>query len=320
MKYIHKKMGISKFFTLFAPQHMLKKDFENFKGTTIAIDGSGEVHRALKGMQKMNHLTSQTGERTQHVNIILANILKRRRNGISEYWVFDNPQVSIHKTDEVERRRENRAKAEAKRDILIELADLATDEEMTKISQYEKAAASVDDADFAKIKLLLNYFGIPWLEAPPNVEAEQICALLTHTICEYVLTGDSDTLIYGAKKVIIRTSDGGVMVYELDTLLKENDLTLHELRIIAVLLGTDHNRKGRKGIGPKKVMKVYKTAVLTEEESAVLRIFEDPLDFTPKWNTSPPDQDGLIEWLVGDLSFNRDRVTKLLSKDSKSKK
>ena len=312
-------MGLSKFTTLFSPQQKVKKSFANFQNTTIVVDGAGEVHRALKGMVKINHLTSQTGERTQHVNIILMNILERRRNNITEYWVFDNPQLNIHKLEEIASRHAVREKAGEKVNQLIqELQDLAADDE--KLQSYEKAASTVTTADYDKIKQLLDYFGIPWMESPPNVEAEKVCAILTrqNIMADYVLTGDTDTIIYGAKKIIMRCSDkaneGFLLIYELAAILEENELDMADLRKIAIFLGTDHNRKGRRGIGPKKVMTFYKNAELTSDEKLIEKIFSDPVENIPEWNQKDPDLSAMVEWLVKDLSFKRERIIKLLEK------
>lgn len=51
-----------------------------------------------------------------------------------------------------------------------------------------------------QVKHLLALFGVPYLEAPAEAEAQ--CAVLTELgFCEGVISDDSDSLVFGAKNV-----------------------------------------------------------------------------------------------------------------------
>lgn len=54
---------------------------------------------------------------------------------------------------------------------------------------------------FEQIKQLLILFGLPWVEAPGEAEAQ--CAFLEkNNLVDAVITDDSDVLLFGAKKVL----------------------------------------------------------------------------------------------------------------------
>jgi DNA excision repair protein ERCC-5 len=61
---------------------------------------------------------------------------------------------------------------------------------------------------FDEVKFLLSIFGIPWVEAPGESEAQ--CAYLEHLrLVDFVVTDDSDAFLFGAKRVIKGLFDKG---------------------------------------------------------------------------------------------------------------
>jgi flap endonuclease-1 len=302
-------MGIQGFTKVFKPQHEFKQDFKHFANKSIIIDGSMEVHRAIRGTKDINTLTSSTGMRTQHLNVILCNIINRNKYGIKEAWVFDSG--NIYKKEEVERRNKIRLEMRA-RAAEMEGVEL-TVENAEKIAKLNKAASSIEVNDIDNVKYLLDLMGIRWTTAPPNIEAEQVCAELCKKEYDYVLSSDTDALVYGAPCVIMRkihTKNKMMVVYELNKLLEEAAITHDELIKISVVLGTDFNRGGRRGIGPVSVMKKYKTIQLTEAEQKVYNTYTQEVP-PIVWNHEKKNVQALIEWL-GELSFKKERIIKLI--------
>ena len=54
---------------------------------------------------------------------------------------------------------------------------------------------------FDEIKYLLSIFGIPWVEAPSEAEA-QCSYLQQQNLVDYVITDDSDAFLFGGSKII----------------------------------------------------------------------------------------------------------------------
>lgn len=300
-------MGIQHFSAVFAPTAEVKKDFKQFAGMTIAVDASMEIHRALKGTKSINQLTAADGSHTQHINVLLANILERMSYDIVEIWVFDNPAENVYKRDEIAARREQRDRYS--QSMIASAADLE------QFAKYEKGAAPMKSDDVNDIKYMLDLFGIRWTEAPPNVEAEKVCASLP---VDMVLSSDSDSLVYGAKKLLkrcLQAQSKTFHIYVLDELLSREQLTQADLIKIAVLLGTDHNRGGRRGIGAKTVLKKFRDIELTAAEQEVFSLFADPLDISRlEWHHAAADHAALISWLEQEKSFRRDRLDALFAR------
>jgi len=97
---------------------------------------------------------------------------------------------------------------------------------------------------------MLNYFGIPFLDAPQEAEAE--CAsLLSRSLVDGVVTDDSDVFLFGASRVYRHMFDGNKYLecYLLSDLERELNLNRDKLVRLAYLLGGDYD-DGLPGVGP----------------------------------------------------------------------
>ena len=78
-----------------------------------------------------------------------------------------------------------------------------------------------------------------------------------------------------------------------------------------VMLGSDHAEKSA-GIGPKTVLKKYKTATLTESQTNALKVFTTPYE-PVVINKKSLNINELLDWLES-KNFNRDRMKKQIDK------
>ncbi|GAA5898629.1 ssDNA endodeoxyribonuclease RAD2 [Sporobolomyces salmoneus] len=102
----------------------------------------------------------------------------------------------------------------------------------------------------SEIKEMLILFGIPFLDAPQEAEAE--CAsLLTRSLVDGVVTDDSDVFLFGASRVYRHMFDGNKYLecYLSSDLERELHLDRDELIRLAYLLGGDYD-DGLPGVGP----------------------------------------------------------------------
>ncbi|GAA6009295.1 hypothetical protein JCM11491_004262 [Sporobolomyces phaffii] len=102
----------------------------------------------------------------------------------------------------------------------------------------------------SEIKEMLILFGIPFLDAPQEAEAE--CAsLLTRSLVDGVVTDDSDVFLFGASRVYRHMFDGNKYLecYLSTDLERELNLDRDKLVRLAYLLGGDYD-DGLPGVGP----------------------------------------------------------------------
>jgi len=119
-------------------------------------------------------------------------------------------------------------------------------------------------------------------------------------------------------------------IVELNKVLNELGITHEQLVEIGILVGTDFNPEGVRGIGPKtalqlikehgsleKLLPNLKKATFPVEPARIQEIFLHP-KVTDNYNLTwkEPDGEGVIEFMCGERDFDQDRVTKALEKMS----
>ena len=152
-----------------------------------------------------------------------------------------------------------------------------------------------------------------------------------------VASSDMDSLLHGAKKVLPnltlsqrkklsseKIKNISLDLIELNEVLKTLDITQDQLIILGILVGTDYNRKGIKGIGAKKALKLIKSYkdfdILFKEVNAdfdwkqIFNIFKEmPVIKDYKLIWEKPNIEKIKKILVDKHDFSEERIDKTLS-------
>ncbi|EWM28048.1 dna repair enzyme [Nannochloropsis gaditana] len=150
---------------------------------------------------------------------------------------------------------------------------------------------------------LLQLFGVPYLVAP--MEAEAQCAVLeTLGLVDGVVSDDSDSFLFGARAVYKNIFDERkyVEAYRAEDLERELGLKRVDLVSLALLLGSDYT-EGVKGVGIVNAMEVVRAFAPREEGEGETEVRggkpEEGLQHFKAW------LDGFDP--LGDLSLRADR-------------
>jgi flap endonuclease-1 len=205
---------------------------------------------------------------------------------------------------------------------------------MPAARKYAEASTSLRQDMVVESKQLLDAMGIPWVDAPSEGEAQAAVMAMEGTV-DAVGSQDHDSLLFGApllarnitisgrrrlpsKNIFIEVEPETI---SLEETLRTLDLTREQLIDFGILMGTDFNPDGFKGIGPVKGMKLLRTyrsidkiESLKEEIAkidyqAIRDLFLHPpakKGIAPKWGEIDPD--ALKSYLVGEHSFSAERV------------
>lgn len=120
----------------------------------------------------------------------------------------------------------------------------------------ERITVEPSENAYEEIQELLTAFGIPWVSAPADAEAQ--CAFLCSAgLADGVISDDSDTLIYGSPIVFrhLYIGESTVELFKLSNI----GFDRNELISLALLLGCDFT-VGVRGIGPvnaTEIVRVY---------------------------------------------------------------
>jgi flap endonuclease-1 len=235
---------------------------------------------------------------------------------------------------EPRRSREKKAEADA---ALLEAKETGTAEDVEK---YGKRTIKVTKEHNEECKKLLRLMGVPVVEAP--CEAEASCAALCAAGRVFAAASDDmDTLTFGTPKLARNlmkpaSAETGILEFDYAVALRELGLTREQFVDLCILCGCDYTDAIR-GVGPVTALKLIKEHGSIEKVLAHLKdsgskwVVPDPFPFEaarrlflepevvdvasiPEFKWTPPDEEGLVAFLVGEKSFSEERVRKAVEK------
>ncbi len=254
---------------------------DDLKGKTIVVDAFNQLYMFLASIRQPDGslLKDSQGNVTSHLNGLFYRFTKLMQHDIKFIFVFDGKPPDL-KLKERARRAELKNEAEKKYEEAREKEDL---DEMKK---YAARTSKLTKDMIADAKELIDALGMCIVQAPSEGEAQ--AALIVKNRQAYAsLSQDADSLIFGCPLVVKnltlsgRRKQAGKLNYDVITpelislsdTLKNLDVTLDQLIIIAMLTGTDYNIGGIKGIGHKTALKLVKE--YGHKESDFDRLFKD---------------------------------------------
>ena len=309
---------------------------EDLSGKTIAIDAYNPLYQFLAIIRQPNGtpLKDNTGKVTSHLSGLLYRTSNLIEMGIKPIYIFDGTPPKL-KTTEIQRRKQIKIQAAIHYEKAIAKGDTA------KARTYAQATTTIKDYMKDDAQRLLNLMGLPWIQAPSEGEA-QAAHLTKQGDADYCASQDYDSLLFGAPTLLRNVTVSGRRklpgkniyidvvpeLFVLDKVLKECKITYEQLIDIGILIGTDFNPEGIKGLGPKtalKLIKEHKTlenalphiknAKLPHPPEKIREIFLHPNvrnDYTLEWKK--PNPEGIINFLVREKDFSETRVKKAIEK------
>lgn len=310
--------------------------FEQLSGKVVAVDAYNTLYQFLAIIRGPSGepLRDREGRVTSHLSGLLYRNCNLISYGIKLVYVFDGTPPA-EKEMEIKRRMKVKETAAVKYEEALKRGDLEA------ARKYAQATAVVKDEMVDDAKRLLTLLGIPWVQAPSEGEA-QASFMAAQGDVWAVASQDHDCLLFGAPRLVRNLTLSGrrklpgkrlyVAVHpelvELERVLKANSITREQLIDIAILVGTDYDPDGVKGIGPKKGLKLIKDygslkaliekrlidpSVFPVDPEVIRERFLKPevtKNYELRWEE--PDVKGVVDFLCGERDFSEDRVRKAL--------
>ncbi|MDI6737609.1 MAG: flap endonuclease-1 [Nanoarchaeota archaeon] len=291
--------------------------WEELKAKTIAIDTPNVLYQFLSSIRKPDGtlLTDSKGNVTSHLVGLFPRTIRLMEYGIRPVFVFDG-KPPLLKKQEIERRRGLKEKASEKFKIAKEEGN---EEEMLK---YSRQSVKLTKEMIKEAQELISAFGLPVIQAPSEAEA-QASLICRNADAWAVASQDYDALVYGTPKVIQNLTlaekrklpNGSyVKVYpamiELKQALDSLNINQEQLLLLSVLVGTDFNPRGVKGIGPKKALKLVMEKSIPEIEKEIKKIGADfdLNEIMDVFRNMPVSKDYKIEF----NDFDEEKIRKIL--------
>jgi len=307
-------------------------EIETLSGKKIAIDAYNILFQFLSIIRQRDTgepLRDSKGRITSHLSGAFYRNIKLLENGIKPIFVIDGPPPSFKMKVLRER---DKTRDEAKR----KWKDAVEKGEKEKIMTYAQGALKVTKDMVEEAKKLLEAMGIPCIQAPSEGEAQ--ASLLVQNEDAYAVgSQDIDSIMFGAPIMIRNLSITGKRkvprqqtwieikpeLIKLEKVLSELELTREQLVVLGILVGTDYNPGGIKGVGPKGALNLVKEKknlenVLKEIEwnfeidpQKIYEFFLNPpvkKDYKMEWKE--PDKEKLMKIMVDEHDFSEERIEK----------
>ncbi|MBI4441609.1 flap endonuclease-1 [Candidatus Woesearchaeota archaeon] len=231
-------------------------------GKVIAIDTFLFLYQFLATIRQPDGrlLTDTKGNVTSHLVGLFARSAHFLAHQLKPVFVFDGEPPVLKKAVR-DQRRLQKVKAQEK----FEEAQTLGDEEAMK--KYGARTSTLSQEMIAEAQELVMALGMPVVLAPSEGEA-QAAYMVRKGDAYAVGSNDADALLFGATRIIKNLGATGkkkkpgtlvretvpLELIELDKTLSALKLTHDQLIYLAMLVGTDYNPGGIKGIGPKKAL------------------------------------------------------------------
>ncbi len=309
---------------------------EDLGGKSVAIDAFNAIYQFLSIIRQPDGtpLQDSTGKVTSHLSGLLYRTSNLVEMGIKPIYVFDGAPP-VFKREEIERRRQVKVEAAVHYERAVAQGDVP------KMRMLAQATTSMKDYMKEDAHRLLGLMGLPWVQAPSEGEA-QAAHMTRKGETDYCGSQDYDSLLFGAPLLLRNVTISGRRklpsknvyvdivpeVIALKDALKDLGVTYEQLIDIGILIGTDFNPDGIKGLGPKTALKLIKEhgtleAALPHIKNAefphppeqIREIFLHP-DVTNNYKLEwrEPDVEGIVNFLVREKDFSEDRVRKAVEK------
>jgi flap endonuclease-1 len=309
---------------------------EDLGGKSIAIDAFNAIYQFLSIIRQPDGtpLQDSMGKVTSHLSGLLYRTSNLVEMGIKPIYVFDGAPPVL-KREEIERRRQIKVEAAVHYEKAVARGDVP------KMRMLAQATTSMKDYMKEDSQKLLDLMGLPWIQAPSEGEA-QAAYMTRKGETDYCASQDYDSLLFGAPLLLRNVTISGRRklpsknVYvdivpetiSLGETLKDLGITYEQLIDVGILIGTDFNPDGIRGLGPKTALKLIKECGTIE--NALPRIKNAQFPHPPqtirevflrpqvtdiyKVQWREPDVEGVVDFMVRQKDFSEDRVRKALEK------
>jgi len=263
-----------------------KVDLKNLSGKIVAIDAYNALYQFLSIIRQPDGtpLKDRSGRITSHLSGLFYRTCNLLELGIKPIYIFDGVPPEM-KEAEIRRR------AKIKEEAQVRYERALREGRIEEARMYAQMTSRLKDYMAEDSKTLLTRMGVPWIQAPSEGEA-QAAHLAKKGDADYCASQDFDSLLFGAPFLLRNLTISGRRklprknvyieitpeIIEMSRVLKELGITREQLVDIGILVGTDFNPEGIKGIGPKTALRLIKKYGTLEEALKNIKNAEFPVD------------------------------------------
>ncbi len=307
---------------------------DDLQNKIIIVDAMNVLYQFLATIRQPDGtpLKTSDGRITSHIVGLFSRTAQLMSHNIKLAFVFDG-KPPLLKMQERERRQQLKVQAE----LRYEEAKLR--EDIDAMKKFAARTSKLNEDMINDAKELLKAMGIPIVQAPSEGEA-QASFMIAKGDGYAIASEDYDSLLFGATRLIRgltatkRRKGKEIEMITLSETLNKLGIDREKLIALAMIIGTDFNPGGIKGIGPVNALKIVKRCKTLDEIFKevnwdfhfkfpwrdVFGIFtsKEYADYKLEWK--PVDEVALKNLLVKKFEFSESnvdsKIKKLLKKTS----
>ena len=264
-----------------------KIEFSDLKGKTIAIDAYVTLYQFLTTIRQMDGtpLQDSNGDITSHLSGLFYRNINLLQEGIKPVYIFDGIPPEL-KQEEIKKRKEAKCLAEEK------YKEACKEENIEDMKKYGGRFVKITNKIIEQSKELLTALGIPVIQAPAEGESEAATLARANKVWA-AASQDYDALLYATPYLIRNLTsarrkkmpsglyeDIKPELIEFQTVVQELEIDKDQLICLAILVGTDYNPGGVKGLGQKRALEIVQKYKYPIE---IFRHVQQKFDFIFEW-------------------------------------
>jgi flap endonuclease-1 len=239
---------------------------EDLSGKVLAVDAMNQIYMFLSSIRGPDGalLQDSKGNVTSHLSGIYFRFSKLMQSDIRLVFVFDGKAPDLKKKEQARR-------AQAKFKAEVEFQEAKDREDTEAMKKFAQRTSKLTPEMKTEAMKLIEAMGIPIIQAPSEGEA-QAAHLVKKGQAFAVMSQDADSLLFGAPRVVKNLSitrkkkeksklawgEISPEMISLQDTLRSLEISHDQLIALALLVGTDYNIGGIRGIGPKNALKLVK--------------------------------------------------------------
>jgi len=307
-----------------------KTSLDSLSGKTLAVDAYNALYQFLAIIRGVTGepLMDRQGRVTSHLSGLLYRTANMVERGIKLVYVFDGEPPAL-KEAEIKRR------MKVKEEAYVKYEEALKKGAVEEARRYAQMTSRLKDMMVDDAKRLLTAMGVPWVQAPSEGEAQAAYMAAKGDVWA-AASQDFDSLLFGAPRLVRNLAITGRRklprkdvylevepeIVELSQVISELGISRDQIIGLGILMGTDFNPEGIKGIGPKTALKMVKEYGSIEKIASELKGLEFPENLTrikdiflkPKVSADyriewkKPEVEEVVGFLCRERDFSEERV------------
>jgi flap endonuclease-1 len=308
-------------------------ELKQLSGKTIAVDAFNTIYQFLSIIRQRDGtpLMDSKGRTTSHLAGLFYRNINLLAENIKPCYVFDGEPPELKSDIKAER-------AARKQKARVKLVDARRRGDTAAALRYAQQTAVLNEEMIDESKRLLHALGIPFVQAPGEGEAQAAFMCKKGDVFA-TASQDFDALLFSSPKLVRNINITGKRkipgrqeyrqinpeLIDLNDVLASLGISQEQLIMLGILVGTDYNAKGIKGIGPKKGLKLIKEHKTMDvfkhvewgfetSPEKIFELFKNPktTDYSLNWHDI--DTDSVKSILVDEHEFSDSRIDSAIEK------